>query len=241
MQYSGAGQRQPLPGGSNATTLPRRPGTTGAIVDAGGDYSGRVAVAYQLLYLVGVKPWERGGVDRDLARFLDLEEQTRTPPYGRALDLGCGTGLQTIELARRGWNAVGVDNVPRAIHQARRRSATGSVRFVLGDVSNLAGAGVGDGFDLFVDRGCFQGLDDTQRETVARAVTDVAASDAVLLMFAWGTGVPRPLPRGAEPGDVAAIFDGWELTDVEELSSEGMPPPLRRRQVSGRWLRLQRG
>jgi hypothetical protein len=115
------------------------------------------------------------------------------------------------------------------------------VRFVLGDVTNLAGAGVGDGFDLFIDRGCFHGLDDTQRETVARAVTDVAASHAVLLMFAWGTGVPRPLPRGAEPGDVAAAFDGWELTDVEELSPEGMPPQLRRRQISGRWLRLQRG
>ncbi len=115
MQYSGVARRQPLPGGSNATTLLPRPGTTGAIIDASGGYSGRVAVAYQLLYLVGFKPWERGGVDRDLARFLDLEEQTRTPPYGRALDLGCGTGLQTVELARRGWDAVGVDAVPRAI------------------------------------------------------------------------------------------------------------------------------
>jgi SAM-dependent methyltransferase len=199
-----------------------------------------VAVAYQLLYLVGFKPWERGGVDRDLARFLEREEQARTPPYGRALDLGCGTGLQTVELARRGWDAVGVDSVPRAIRQARRRSATGSVRFVLGVVTKLADAGLGDGFDLFVDRGCFHGLDDTQREAVARGVTDMAASEAVLLMFAWGTGVPRPLPRGAEPGEIAASFDGWELTDVVELSSEGLPPQVRRRQVPGRWLRLQR-
>jgi SAM-dependent methyltransferase len=200
-----------------------------------------VAVAYQLLYLVGFKPWERGGVDRDLARFLDLEEQSRTPPYGRALDLGCGTGLQTVELARRGWDAVGIDSVPRAIHHARRRSTSGSVRFVLGDVTKLADAGVGDGFDLFVDRGCFHGLADTQREAVAHAVTDVAARDAVLLMFAWGAGVPRPLPRGVEPSGVAASFDGWELTDVVELSPEGLPPPVRRRQVPGRWLRLQRG
>jgi len=212
-----------------------------ATIDAGGDYPGRVAIAYQLLYLIGFKPWERGGVDRDLARFLDREERGRTPPFGRVLDLGCGTGLQTVELARRGWDTVGVDNVPRAIRRARQRAATGSVRFVLGDVTDLAGAGVGDGFDVFVDRGCFQGLDDTQRETVARAVTDVAASDAVLYMFAWGKGVPRPLPRGAEPGDVAATFDGWELTDVEVMSREGLPPPVRRRQVPGRWLRLRRG
>ena len=200
-----------------------------------------MAVAYPLLYLIGFKPWERGGVDRDLARFLVRDEQARTPPYGRALDLGCGTGLQTVELARRGWDVVGLDNVPRAIRQARRRPATGSVKFVLGDVTDLAGAGVGHGFDLFVDRGCFHGLDDAQRAKVARAVTDVAASEAVLLMFAFGVGVPRPFPRGADPADVAAAFAGWKLTDVEELSPEGMPPPLRRRQVPGRWLRLQRG
>jgi SAM-dependent methyltransferase len=200
-----------------------------------------MAVAYRLLYLVGFKPWEQGGVDRNLARFLDREEQTRTPPYGRALDLGCGTGVQTVELARRGWDAVGIDSVPRAINQARRRSAAGSVRFVLGDVTNLAGAGVGDGFDLFVDRGCFHGLDDAQRGAVARGMTDVAATGAVLLLFALGTGLSRPMPRGADPGDVAATFDGWELTRVEELPPDGLPPRLRRRKASARWLRLQRG
>ena len=197
-----------------------------------------MAGAYDVMYLLGFKPWERGGVDRDLARFLDGEERGRTPPFGRALDLGCGTGLQTVELARRGWDVVGIDKVPRAIRQARRRPVIGSVRFFLGDVTRLAG--VGTGFDLFVDRGCFHGLDDDQRMAVARAVTDVAAGDAVLLMFAWGSGVPRPLPRGAEPTDVAATFDGWTLTDVVELSPEGMPPPVRRRQISPRWLRLER-
>jgi SAM-dependent methyltransferase len=199
-----------------------------------------VAVAYQLLYRLGFKPWERGGVDQDLAQFLDGEEQTRTPPYGRALDLGCGTGLQTVELARRGWDAVGIDNVPRAIELGRRRPVTGSVRFVLGNVTDLVGAGVGDGFSLFVDRGCFHGLDDAQRTTVACDVTDLATEDAVLLLFAWGTGVPSYLPRGAEPGEVAAAFDEGELTDVKELPGEGLPPPLRRRRVPSRWLRLER-
>jgi len=192
------------------------------------------------MYRLGFRPWERGGVDHDLATFLDREERVRTPPYGRALDLGCGTGLQTVELARRGWDTIGIDNVARAIAKARGRSATGSVRFTLGDVTDLAGAGIGDGFSLFVDRGCFHGLDDAQRRAVARDVTDLATSDAVLLMFAWGTGVPRPLPRGAEPSEVATAFTGWELTDVRELPPDGMPTPLRRRQVPGRWLRLQR-
>ena len=36
-------------------------------------------------------------------------------------------------------------------------------------------------------------------------------------MFAFGDGAPRPLPRGAEPDDIAADFTAWELTDVKEL------------------------
>jgi len=53
------------PGGIGDGDVRRRsPGLLG--------YSERVAVAYQLLYLVGFKPWERGGIDRDLARFLGL-------------------------------------------------------------------------------------------------------------------------------------------------------------------------
>ncbi|MGH3385233.1 MAG: methyltransferase domain-containing protein [Nocardioidaceae bacterium] len=31
------------------------------------------------------------------------------------MDLGCGRGQYTPELARRGWEAVGIDNIPRAI------------------------------------------------------------------------------------------------------------------------------
>ena len=76
--------------------------------------------------------------------------------------------------------------------------------------------------------------------TTSRDVTHLATSDAALLLFTFGTGVPRPMPRGAEPSDVAAAFTGWEIVDVRELSPDALPPPLRRRQVPGRWLRLHR-
>jgi methylase of polypeptide subunit release factors len=39
---------------------------------------------------------------------------------GRALDLGCGTGTNSITLAKHGWEVTGVDFVKRAINLARR-------------------------------------------------------------------------------------------------------------------------
>jgi hypothetical protein len=41
------------------------------------------------------------GRGRMVAMF-DREEVERQAPYGLALDLGCGTGMHAVELARRG-------------------------------------------------------------------------------------------------------------------------------------------
>jgi SAM-dependent methyltransferase len=71
---------------------------------------------YALMYRLGITPWERYGpvARRMLATLLDREESERAGRLGRALDLGCGRGRYTPELARRGWEATGIDKVPGA-------------------------------------------------------------------------------------------------------------------------------
>ncbi len=52
------------------------------------------------------------------------------------LDLACGTGNVTLELARRGYQVTGVDYAPAMLRQARAKAAPGT-RFLLQDARRL--------------------------------------------------------------------------------------------------------
>ena len=72
------------------------------------------------------------------------------------------------------------------------------VAFVEGDVAALQHAGVGTGFSFFLDVECFNHLNDSQRAAVGREVNAVASPDATILLLAWASRSPRPVPTGRE-------------------------------------------
>ena len=140
-----------------------------------------MSFAYRALYLVGFTPWEKmvlvPAADQ-IRDMFDRETAERQPMPRRALDLGCGSGIWAVELASRGWDVTGVDFVPKALQRARKRASRAGVdlRLVRGDVTDLGSAGVGSGYDLLVDFGCFHDeLTDEQRGAEGREVTAVAA------------------------------------------------------------------
>ena len=202
---------------------------------------------YRVLYRLGFTPWEQAakhGPMREMtASLLDREQAGHEPPFGSALDLGCGGGLWSIELARRGWDVTGVDLVPKALSTARDRAreAGVEVRFIEGDVTALRAAGVRSGFRLVWDLGTVHGLTPAQRAAVGREVSAVAAPDATLLMLAWAPGRRGPMPRGASREDIEAAFAGWHVTDDDavDVSDANVPRPVKKAQP--RWYRLRRG
>lgn len=191
---------------------------------------------YELMYRFRVTPWERYIVASagSVRSVLDREEATRSRPLGRALDLGCGRGVYSAELARRGWEVVGVDNVPRAIEGAKRRGIAGAT-FLLGDVTDLPAVVQGD-VDFFFDVGCFQHLDAPQRAAYGRGVTALARPGATLLMLEFGASPWRSLLGGVSRREVETAFPGWETVSVEDAERKGLGWPLTR--MSPRWYRL---
>ncbi|WP_018653938.1 class I SAM-dependent methyltransferase [Actinomadura flavalba] len=189
------------------------------------------------MYRFGVTPWERYGeaAAASVAAVLDREEDGRSRPLGRALDLGCGRGQFTPELARRGWEAVGVDCVPAAIEAARAKGPEG-VAYVVGDVTDLPAAGLGT-FGFFLDIGCFQGFDAEQRAAQGRGVTASAEPGATLLMLAFGVTRLRSRIGGVSQAEVEDAFPGWDLLDVRAADTAGLGWPMNR--TSPQWYRLR--
>jgi SAM-dependent methyltransferase len=113
--------------------------------------------AYDLMYRFGA-PWE--GADRPELRALVADgrcapETLRRPAAAaaRAIDLGCGSGGVSIELAQAGFEVVGVDFSPVALAKARaaaERRGVGPDRltFVAGDLTAGHVQGVEGPFDL---------------------------------------------------------------------------------------------
>lgn len=191
-----------------------------------------MSLFYKVAYKVGFHPWEdlaeHPPFAAQLMSLVAREEHGSEPPYGRALDLGCGSAVWGVQLARRGWQVTGLDNVDTALARARERALEAGVdmALVLADVTRLRESEVGSGFQLVLDTGTFHGLNREERRAMGREVSAVAANDATLLLDCFAPGRRGPLPRGCTRAEVEEAFPEWEITDTVVADAE--PDPLAR-------------
>jgi SAM-dependent methyltransferase len=106
----------------------------------------------------------QGGTKRTRAEVDFLVKALRLKLGARVLDVPCGFGRHSGELARRGYSVVGVDLSPTMLREARRRHREGErLRFVRHDMRRLSYQGEFDAVVcLFTSFGYF-----SERENVA--------------------------------------------------------------------------
>lgn len=155
-------------------------------------------------YLTGQARWDTNITPPEV---VDLIEGGQMPP-GRALDIGCGTGTNTVYLAQHGWESVGIDFVGRAIRAARRKARHVGVahrtRFLVADVARLGSLDLGGPFDFALDIGCGHGFDAGAREQYAADLSRLVVPGGLLMLY-----MLRPSPEhgiGLEPDEVEAAF-----------------------------------
>jgi SAM-dependent methyltransferase len=184
-------------------------------------------IVYGLIYRLGLIVWQRRTPPAEL---IALVEGPSPLAPGRALDLGCGTGTDTIYLATHGWDVTAIDMVPKAIATARRNTAAAGVapRFIQGDVTRLHELGAGDGYRLLLDFGCYHTLPEDRRHAYVTSVSDAAAPGATLLLYGFRRPPKAaPMHAGVTSDEVQQRFGaaGWQIVKAHRTSAETMATP----------------
>lgn len=104
-------------------------------------------------YETGDTPWDSGRPDAELIRTVEAGEL----PGTTLLELGCGTGTNAIELARRGYRVKAIDLAELPIQKACEKAAKAGVAvdFVSGDLTKVD---LGGPYDCLFDAGLYHGI-----------------------------------------------------------------------------------
>jgi len=130
-----------------------------------------------------------------------LEDLLRLPTGARILDVGCGPGRHSLELARRGYRPVGVDISAGLVEVARRRAQVEgmSAEFIVADARDLPFHGEFDAA-ICLCEGAFgiAGGDEGNRRILAGVARALRRGAPFVLQAINAFSVGRPLKEGAD-------------------------------------------
>ena len=163
-------------------------------------------------YTEGTPPWDIGRPQDAVVRLCDAGAFT-----GPALDAGCGTGENTLEVAARGVEIAGVDVAPTAIELARQKAAARGLPagFQVGDALRLDRLGLT--FRTVLDCGLFHTFDDDDRALYVDSLAGVTVPGSVLQLLCFSDLEPGDWgPRRVSQAELREAFrTGWRVVSIE--------------------------
>ncbi|MFD2416254.1 class I SAM-dependent methyltransferase [Amycolatopsis pigmentata] len=164
--------------------------------------------SFESAYESGTAPWI---IDEPQPAVVELERAGWI--RGEVLDPGCGTGENTIHLARLGYDVLGVDFSPSAVRHARANAAARQVtaRF---EVANAFELGTEPRFDTIVDSALFHIFQAGHRAAYVRGLHTVTRPGGRVHVLALADTGPRVGPQISESVLRAAFGEGWVLEDL---------------------------
>lgn len=162
----------------------------------------------------GPAPWDVGSPQPELLGLIDA-----FPPASPILDVGCGTGDLAIELAARGYEAIGIDFAAAAIQEANHRAARldakarQRVRFEVGDA--LRPSALGEPIGAVVDSGFMHLFEKDVRDAFAADLAAALRPGGRYYLLAFAVTFPiENAPLQVDPDEVARRLSperGWRV------------------------------
>jgi tellurite methyltransferase len=135
---------------------------------------------------------------------------------GRALDLACGAGRNSLYLAEQGWHVTAVDGSPLAIDilQQRAREQKLDVDARVTDLEHSEFEIEPGAYDLICD--CYY----LQRSLIPKVQSGVRPGGIVVaIVHLADPDQPQGTPTRARPGELRAFFADWKILHEYEGTS----------------------
>jgi SAM-dependent methyltransferase len=175
-------------------------------------------------YKTGNLPWDTNEPDEHLVKLVG----TKTILPGKALDVGCGTGTNSLWLARQGFSVLGVDIAQAAIDLANLKNTDESLSCEFACIDFMHDNSLAQSFDLVFDRGCFHSFDkEEERLLFAKQVSRVLKTNGIWVSLIGSTeGAPRETgpPRRSANDVVKAIEPDLEILELRSVFFQAKLP-----------------
>ena len=172
-------------------------------------------------YASGQLPWDTGQPEPLLVEFVTSDAVTP----GSALEIGAGTGTNSIWMAERSFDVLGVDVAPLAVERAQAKMEGRALRCRFAEWDFLAAPPPGGPFQFVFDRGCFHVFDEAgERQRFAAQVAAVLAPGGLWLSLIGSTeGPPHEAgpPRRSAREVVLAIEPMLEIVELRSAEFRG--------------------
>jgi SAM-dependent methyltransferase len=173
-------------------------------------------------YVAKETPWDSGVPSKELIRVLDEEG---IKPC-RAVELGCGTGTNSVYLSSRGFDVSGLDCSPSALEQAQTKATEAGVKvkFLEADLCrfNLQL----EPFDFIFDRGCYHSVRRVDIAGFLRTLRQLSKPGTRYLALTGNANDPNPGPPGVHEHEIRIDLQGlFEIQFIREFRFEVPNPP----------------
>lgn len=161
---------------------------------------------YTLAFSLGADNWKLNSLPDEIADTLKEFDIANS----HLLDLGCGVGKESVELASRGWHVIGIDFIPQAVRKAKKAAKKVQVndltQFITADVSKLGTVDLPP-IQFAYDIGCFHLLKPDQMAGYIAGINEALTSGGVFLLNAFTPRQQGNKTIGLDPEKIGELFN----------------------------------